>query len=203
MKGNNNMKGSMNMGKKKYFVIALLIALGVSIRYVAGTYAKYTSTISGSGTASVAKWAFTDDNTSTTLTLNLTSTVNQTSLVNGKIAPGTEGNFSFRLNNLTSDVGVQFTISFAGATNVPANLVLEYNNTTFNPSTGTITGTIARREYIDIPIDWVWAYYTSDADDVEDTTDGENANTMTLSASITGVQTDPSQAITTTATVTP
>ena len=203
MKGNKNMKGSKNMGKKKYFVIALLIAVGVSIRYVAGTYAKYTSTITGSGTATVAKWAFTDDNSSTALTFNLTTTVDQTSLINGKIAPGTEGNFQFTLSNATSDVGVEFTVSFAGATNVPSNLVLKYNNTSFDPTSATITGTIARGESITIPIAWEWPYYTNTTDDGEDTDDGVAAATMTLSASITGVQTNPTQAITTTATVTP
>jgi len=197
------MKGNRIMGRKKslYLVIALLLVVGVSIRYVAGTYAKYTSTLSASGTATVAKWAFTEENTSTALTLNLTTTVDPTSLVSGKIAPGTEGNFALRLSNTTSDVGVAFTISFASTTNVPTNLVLKYNNTSFNPSTGTITGTIAKGGSISIPIDWEWPYSTSAANDDLDTTDGENAATMTLTANITGVQTNPTQAVTTTASV--
>ena len=197
------MKGNRIMGRKKslYLVIALLLVVGVSIRYVAGTYAKYTSTLNASGTATVAKWAFTDDNTSTALTLNLTTSVNATSLVSGKIAPGTEGNFALNLSNATSDVGVQFTISFADTTNVPSNLVLKYDGTSFNPSTGTITGTIAKGGSISIPIDWEWPYSTSAANDDLDTTDGENAATMTLTANITGVQTNPTQAVTTTASV--
>ncbi|MBO4601492.1 MAG: hypothetical protein J5634_04595, partial [Bacilli bacterium] len=71
----NNKKGGKNMKGKKnitmYLSIVLLLLVGVSIRYVAGTYAKYTSQVSGSGTISVAKWAFPTDNASSSITLSL------------------------------------------------------------------------------------------------------------------------------------
>ena len=180
-----------------------MILVGVSVRYVAGTYAKYTSTLTASGTATVAKWAFTDDNSNVDLDLDLTTSVDPTSLVQDRIAPGTAGSFELELSNATSEVGVEFTITFSTATNIPTNLVFDYNGTTFNPTNGTITGTIAQGDTITIPIDWEWAYYTSASADAADTINGEAAATMNLTASITGVQTNPTQTITTTATVTP
>ena len=125
-------KGGIMMklkNKKSMLVIVLLLLVGVSVKYVAGTYAKYTSTISAEGSATVAKWAFSEDNSSTSLAINLTTTVNATSLESGKIAPGTEGNFTLELSNATSDVGVQFDITFTGATNVPSNLSASISST--------------------------------------------------------------------------
>lgn len=196
----------MKLGNKKstFLIIALLLTVGVSIKYVAGTYAKYTSTLPAvSGSASVAKWAFTTDNSSVALNINLTTTVDNTSLASGKIAPGTAGNFTLALSNATSDVGVQFTISFSGISNVPSNLTFTVGNTSFNPSTGTLTGYIARGETLNVPIAWEWPYSTSAAADLQDTTDGINAYTMTITANITGTQTDPTASITTGVSVAP
>lgn len=199
-----NKKGGINMKGKKnitmYLSIVLLLLVGVSIRYVAGTYAKYTSTVSASGTATVAKWAFDTDNSSTTVALDLTTVIDETSLVDEKIAPGTAGNFNIELSNENSEVGVSFTVSFGTASGIPSNLVLTYGGNSFDPSTGTITGTIAQGETITLPIAFSWPYYTSAADDTEDTTDGSAAGTMTLTASIVGVQTEPTAHVTTTAT---
>lgn len=200
----NNKKGGINMKGKKnitmYLSIVLLLLVGVSIRYVAGTYAKYTSTINGSGTISVAKWAFTTDNSSTAINLNLSPAADPTSLVNGKIAPGTSGSFNLVLSNATSEVGVEFTVTFTGVTGKPQNLVLTYGGNSFNPSTGSITGTIAQGETITLPIGFSWPYYTDATEDGEDTNDGITAADMVLTAQIVGSQTNPTATVTTQAT---
>lgn len=200
----NNKKGGKNMKGKKnitmYLSIVLLLLVGVSVRYVAGTYAKYTSQVSGSGTISVAKWAFPTDNASSSITLSLSPNPDVTSLVNDKIAPGTSGTFDLVLSNATSDVGVAFTVSFAGSTNLPQNLVLTYGGNSFNPSSGTITGTIAQGDSITLQIGFSWPYYTDATEDGEDTTDGIAATDLTLSAAIVGSQTNPTAHVTTTAT---
>lgn len=200
----NNKKGGINMKGKKnitmYLSIVLLLLVGVSIRYVAGTYAKYTSTINGSGTISVAKWAFTTDNSSTAINLNLSTAVQATSLAADKIAPGTAGSFDLVLSNATSDVGVAFTVTFSGATGIPQNLVLTYDGNSFNPGTGSITGTIAKGGSITLPIEFSWPYYTDATEDGQDTTDGITAADMVLTASIVGSQTNPTATVTTQAT---
>ena len=56
-----------NSRKKSVFVIAVLMMIAVTLTLVSSTYARYTATISRNGTATVAKWAFTADNSGSTL----------------------------------------------------------------------------------------------------------------------------------------
>ena len=187
----------MKKNRKGLLVIVLLLLVGLTGGYVASTYAKYTSEVTGTGSVTVAKWDFANENSSVDLELDLTTAVNATSLVDGKIAPGTEGDFILKLSNKNSEVGVEFTVDFTTATGIPQNLVFNYNGTEFVPGNGKLVGKIAIGETIDIPISWEWPYYTSDANDVKDTEDGIAAGTMNLGIKITGVQTDPTESVTT------
>ena len=77
-----------NSRKKVIFVIAVLIMIAITLTLVSSTYARYTATISRNGTATVAKWAFTADNSgSTTMNINFADTYHASTLVAGKIAP--------------------------------------------------------------------------------------------------------------------
>ena len=62
------------------------------------------------------KWAFASENQNPNFTVNidLPATVHTSTLVDGKIAPGTSGSFDIELSNLQSEVGVDFTIAFTG-----------------------------------------------------------------------------------------
>ncbi len=176
--------------KSAVLLLVLLVLVAVSAMYVASTYAKYTAEVTGSGTTTVAKWQFKEDNTGiTTMTLDLADTYNPTTLTADRIAPGTEGNFVIELSNENSEVGVEFTISFDDV-DFPQNIVVNGGN--------DITGKIAVGDTLEVEVPWVWAY-ESGADDV-DTADGVTAATspeMTLNYTITGVQTQPGAAITT------
>ena len=64
-----------NSRKKSVFVIAVLMMIAVTLTLVSSTYARYTATISRNGTATVAKWAFTADNSgSTTMNVSFADT---------------------------------------------------------------------------------------------------------------------------------
>ncbi len=109
--------------KKSLLVLVLLLLVGITSAYVASTFAKYTSKIeNNNGTATVAKWAFTTDNSAQTLTVNLDNTPDPSTLVAGKIAPGTSGSFNIALSNATTETGVDWTISLKNVTNKPTNL---------------------------------------------------------------------------------
>ena len=191
--------------RKSLVLIALLLLVGLTSGYVASTYAKYTSTITGSkGTATVAKWAFDTENTSKTYEINYLETYDASTLVNGKIAPGTKGSFDIALSNKTSDVGVKFEIALGTATNKPTNLKFCKDaacTTELTPGTGKITGKIAQggelKDTTAVKIYWMWDYYTSDSNDVTDTTEGKAAQDVTLNLTITGTQVEPGAAITT------
>lgn len=184
------MKGGNGMNKKrkrKLLVIALLIIFGITAGYVANTYAKYTAELNGSGNITVAKWAFESDNQNVNFTIDLDGNIDASTLVDGKIAPGTSGSFDIALSNANSEVGVAFTITLSN-TNAPTNLVFSTGN--------TITGKIAAGETLTVPVDFSWAYETTNGD-ADDTADGIAAGSMTINASIVGVQVQPGAAITT------
>ena len=177
------MESSKKEKKRKLLVIVLLLLFGVTAGYIASTYAKYAGTVNGSGTVTVAKWAFESDNSNTNFTIDLSKTYNADTLVGGKIAPGTSGSFVIELSNENTEVGVDYTINLGNVTNKPTNL-------TFNGGT-TYTGTLTPGETgKEVTINWEWPYETTDGD-ADDTADGEAANTMTVNATITGVQVQP------------
>ena len=186
--------------KNAIILMALLTLVAVTAMYVASTYAKYTSEITGNnGTATVAKWAFSTDNATQTLTINLAATYDPTTLVGGKIAPGTAGSFNVALVNTTSEVGVDWTIKLNSITNKPTNLKFYKDSsytTELTPGTSTITGQLIAGDStgLSVPIYWKWAYETTEiaTNDPIDTNDGGAANTLTIGVDITGVQTTPS-----------
>ena len=187
------------MNKKSLLIIVLLVLVGLTTGYVASTYAKYTSTVTGSGTATVAKWAFATDNATQNITIALNPTVDATTLVNGKIAPGTTGSFNIALVNTNSEVGVDFSIALDSISNKPTNLKFYKDSsytTELTPGTSTVTGQLTAGDStgVTVPIYWRWEYETNAiaTNDPIDTQDGEAANTLTIGVTITGVQTQPS-----------
>ena len=189
----------MKKKKKSLLVVALLLLVGITSGYVASTYAKYTSQITGNnGSATVAKWAFSTDNPTKTLTINFSGTYDASTLVAGKIAPGTSGFFNVALVNTHTETGVDWTIKLNSVTGKPTNLKFykdSEHTTEITPGTGTITGQLAAKDStgLTVPIYWAWEYETSEiaTNDPFDTTDGEAAKELTIGVDITGVQTKP------------
>ena len=134
-----------NSRKKSVFVIAVLMMIAVTLTLVSSTYARYTATISRNGTATVAKWAFTADNSgSTTMNVSFADTYHASTLVAGKIAPGTKGSFDISVSNASSEVGVEYTVTLGTIANAPTNIKFYSDATYATPLTTStpITGKI-------------------------------------------------------------
>lgn len=111
------------MKKNKMMRIAsvLLVAVLLSTCAIAGTFAKYTSTVNGSDSVTVAKWSIKVNETeiavaNPSVVFDLFATGSQydeagNDVAEDKIAPGTLGSFNFKVQN-TSDVSVKYTITF-------------------------------------------------------------------------------------------
>lgn len=182
--------------KSAVLLLVLLVLVVVTAMYVASTYAKYTGEVTGNGTATVAKWNFATDNTNANFVVDWTESYDASTLVDGKIAPGTSGSFDFELKN-TSETGVDFTVSFGTVTGLPKNLKFYKDSAhTQEITLGTteIKGQLAtnQTEAFKVPVYWAWEYYTSDANDALDTTDGTAGASLTIPVTIKGVQTQPS-----------
>lgn len=192
------------MKKKSIVLMVMLMLVGITSGLVGKTFAKYTATVNGQATATVAKWAFSSDNTISSLSVNLDQTADPTTLavVGGqqRIAPGTSGSFQINLNNEHSEVGVNFTLALNSIDNKPTNLKFykdSQHKTELTPGSSTITGQLVAGDStgVNVPIYWEWKYETTNGD-AADTADGIAAKSLTIGLTVTGVQVQPGAAIT-------
>lgn len=126
------------MRKNKFFmlgIITVFVAI-LSLTFVSSTFARYTSTVSGTDTAKIAKWHFSYDSSEAaaidrvnldspqSVDFDLFNTIKDTDGVNNEtdvrvdpetsqlyLAPGTSGSFSFVVEN-KSDVNAAYTVTF-------------------------------------------------------------------------------------------
>ena len=92
-------------------IIAVLMILAVCLYFIAGTYARYTSSITGNAKVDVAKWAVAFKNGDATLAndFNLTFTVDKNNnVVSNKIAPATTATATITVDLTGTEVAVDF-----------------------------------------------------------------------------------------------
>lgn len=190
--------------------LALALTL-VSTCLMGGTLAKYTTTVTGTATATVAKWSFDAKNNNTSIStesynIDLGDTTNRTvydteDVKEDVIAPGTEGSFSIIVDAEGSDVGLAYTIRFSNAQNIPTNLSFytdeEHKNkitNLFSDKTTDFDGTIAANgteKKVTKTVYWMWPFGPTD-NDAADTINGKsNDRKMTFNITVTGTQVEP------------
>ena len=107
--------------------------LAITVSFLGGqTFSKYVTEIKGSGKAEVAAWSFKAyGENEQTQTVNLASTVNDATLLNNKIAPGTKGSFVIRIDGRGSDVGINYNLKAVNETQRPQNLIYTCKGITY------------------------------------------------------------------------
>ncbi len=183
----------------------LLVAVLLSTCIISGTFAKYTTEVSGTSSARVAKWEFTigdDEINATTVesfTFNLFESVSDENVKTGDgeniIAPGTEGSFDIVLTNLsevTANYAIVFNAELAG---VPLqfstdNATWETEITNLNIDASEATELAMEDGTATVTVYWQWAFYVDDAGDVTDTAlgfDGTAEPSVTATVTLTQV----------------
>lgn len=183
------------MRKNRLFILGIftvMVAL-VSLSLVSGTWAKYTSTVSGSDSARVAKWSVLFEGADAaqvdTFTFDLFNTAlkdsdgNTETDVTGKdgavvIAPGTQGEFVFNLENkseVTAAYAIDFTVT--NANDIPVQFKLnsgEWVNSiddldiAFDDADSPTSNPLAALTGTDtVTIYWRWNYAGTDATDTQ------------------------------------
>ena len=184
---------------KKIIGLVCAILLIVLIQAIGITYAKYIASESGTGQAEVAKWAFQIvKNGEETKTINLASTVDKETLIDGKIAPGTSGSFEISVDGAGSEVDLDYTIEFANEKNKPKNLTFIYKGLNYKSlSDIKINGKIENYKENKVKnemISWKWNYETGTtneeiaANDKIDTQDSETITKYTFDIITTATQ---------------
>lgn len=185
---------------------ALLVAVLMTTCAISGTFAKYTSTTTGTGTARVAKWAFVvnGDPIAETFTFELIDTlyeddgVTAETDVKGKLlAPGTAGSFDIVLEN-ESEVTAKYeltlteTITGLPGTVAAADFPVVYSTDNAHWSTditnAVASGLINYGDSATITVYWRWAF---DGNDTIDTALGTAGNVeVTVTATVILTQVD-------------
>lgn len=192
----------MNKFTKKTVAGVALTVLGVSA-IIGGTNAKYISRVTGNGNAQVAKWDFkVNGQTSSMQTINLLDTYKEETLVNGRIAPGTEGSFDLVIDAGQSEVGINYSVDLSDNNNKPDNLKFKLGNIwvdDINQLESTLSGIINANDSNrtrTLTVDWKWDYETGDETEINendqvDTADGIEASNYAINVVVTGTQVQP------------
>lgn len=193
----------MIKNSKKIIVGVALAVIGASA-FLGVTNSKYTNTITGKGETQIAKWDFVvNESTEEFATIKLADTYDQSTLINGKIAPGTSGSFDLVIDASESEVGVQYVVDFENETNKPDNLKFTYKDKTFDEIedyedvfTGVIDADDTNKTRV-LTVEWQWPYETENQDktvaenDKIDTNNGLNALDYSFDVIVTGTQVIP------------
>lgn len=193
------------MTNKKKIVLIVAILSMIVISFMGGqSFSKYISQVKGYGQFDIAKWSFLVNGQESSMnTIDLSSTCNNGTLINNKIAPGTEGNFNIEIDATGSEVGIQYQVTFDEKSQKPNNLYFIYNKSTyanFDDLAYALKGVInadAENKKISIPIKWIWEYETGNSpelrepEDVEDTQDGKTLQNYAFDVIVTGTQVEP------------
>lgn len=171
---------------KTFLVLLLIVMIGLIL--VSGTYAKYTTSITGSDEAVVAKFKVGSNVTQGAFDLfgtakEVDGTTTENDVVAGKIAPGTGGKFDIELTN-DSDVRVNYTLKLeeTNASNIP--IEYSFDGTTY--VTAENFGSVANGELEigsttqtskTVTIYWRWAFEGSGSTNFKTTqTDATDTN---------------------------
>jgi len=190
--------------KKKIVLIVAILSM-IVISFMGGqSFSKYISQVKGYGQFDIAKWSFLVNGQESSMnTIDLSSTCNNGTLINNKIAPGTEGNFNIEIDATGSEVGIQYQVTFDEKSQKPNNLFFIYNRSTyanFSDLAYALKGVInadAENKKISIPIKWIWEYETGNSpelrepEDAEDTQDGKTLQNYAFDVIVTGTQVEP------------
>lgn len=197
---------------KKRIITTILVIMLVLISFLGGnSFGKYISSLSKTATYQIAKWSVTDSFlvngvSSTSETINLAKTYDNTTLANGKIAPGTSGKFTIQIDATGTETGLSYEILFNNiSSSIPENMRYTYNRTSYSSltqlandlSSGTIAAN-ASNKIITMDILWSWPYETFDsknsstAGDIKDTTVGETISSVSFDINIICKQVSPS-----------
>lgn len=195
----------------KFMVLVLFVTI-LAIILVSGTYAKYTTSATGSDTATVAKWSIKlgDEDiaksTEKTFAIDLFSTITNTDGSEEKnvkktdgslIAPGTMGSFTLLSLKNESEVNAKYSVTYtlSNESGVPLEFTTNKDDedswksdfTAINVSNEALamdaTATTAT-------VYWRWAFTKDTARDTSDTTLGTTTPTVTLTAKIDVEQAD-------------
>ena len=107
--------------------------------------------------------------------ISIDETINNKTLVNEKIAPGTKGDFEIELK---SNSNINYNVEFKSKNKKPLNLIFYIEGDTKRYNTleelgNSLNGQILKNENKIIKINWEWIYENNKDGDIQDTIDSK------------------------------
>lgn len=202
----------MKNNKTVKFMALVLFVTILAIILVSGTYAKYTTSATGSDTATVAKWSIKlgDEDiaksTEKTFSIDLFSTITNTDGSEEKnvkktdgtlIAPGTMGSFTLLSLKNESEVNAKYSVTYTLSNESGVPLEFTTNKDDESSWKSDFTAVNISNEALatnatatTATVYWRWAFTKDTARDTSDTTLGTTTPTVTLTAKIDVEQAD-------------
>lgn len=189
----------------KIGIVGVTLAGIVAGVFINSTFSKYTNKVSGDGETEIAKWSFkVNSETEQFATIKLAETYDKTTLLNGKIAPGTKGSFDLVIDATGSEVAVKYEVDFQNETNKPTNLIFKCGNktaSTIEELEDVLTNTINADDTNKIrtlTVNWEWPFETGTGDAISsndkiDTNEGLQALDYSFDVVVTGTQVQPTK----------
>jgi len=187
------MKKTITKREKLIYItfIALLVAI-MLLATISDIYARYSSTISGSGNIELAKWSFkvNEAQEGETFTLDI-KTTNESET---KISPESTGSFTLTIEN-ASNVPAKYTIELSEKfmdTQIETDTIKIYTDESYETmvdlTNNTLQGKLQSSETKVITLYWKWV-----PNEEKDQLIAENYDGFTISATVTGEQTTISE----------
>lgn len=194
------------MTNKKKILVIVAVLSAIIVSFMGGqSFSKYVSQVKGQAQMEVARWSFLVNGEEESIqNMQLGSTCDDETLLDNKIAPGTQGNFNIEIDATGSEVGIQYHVTFEEKSQKPRNLIFIYNKSTYanlQDLEVALEGVIDANDEtkkISIPIQWKWEYETGndeelrETEDREDTEDGKMLQNYNFDIIVTGTQLPPS-----------
>lgn len=192
----------MNLKKNKKILIIIALILLALVAIVGGcTFAKYITKVEGRGEGNIARMLFNVKGINGSEEPIKISKINDgIRLLDGKIGPGTSGEFEIVVDAIGSEVGVEYSIEFPNETNKPRNLKFIYNYNEYSSLeelSKVLKGSVNIGTKEEYKIKWEWPFTTGTteeeiaANDVIDTQDSINGNKYTFDVIVKGTQMMP------------
>ena len=178
------MKKENKISMKTLIVLLLLIVM-LTLVAVSGTYAKYTTSLTGKAQAVVAHWEFTakkgEQVLEDTFTIDLGETITNDSGVGSdekRIQPGSKGEIVITVDNSKSDVDAKLDLTV----NAKSDSIFSTKQFVLSSADIKVDGAaigednvIKAKKTATVTIPWEWKYDVETTTDSDDTEDGKNA----------------------------
>lgn len=119
--------------------------------------------------------------------INLVETIDNKTLINEKIAPGTKGEFALVI---TANEDVYYQVEFKSKNEKPRNLEFIVNGNNFKTLEeiqNILQGNINENEVKTITVKWEWKYENNSTQDIQDTKDGIHIKQYNFDICVTGI----------------